>query len=446
MIQLRPYQQRFANYLDKGGKRAVLVAHRRAGKDLVALVSVYRLALQRVGIYFYMLPTIAQAKKVIWFSKFGGQRLLDAVIPPAAVASRNETEMRIDLHNGSVIWFVGSDNVDRLVGTSPVGMVFSEFALAREQGWNYLRPILKENHGWAVFLSTPRGRGHLWKIYQVAKADPAWFCDLLTIHDTKALPASVLEEELRAGMPRSMVDSEYLCSFDAAQVGSIYGDLLEQLVKRGGISAFDVTRTDVFTSWDLGMADATAIWWWRVNGEGIEVLDYYESNGKPLSHYLEIVEGKGFTYQTHYLPHDARARSYQTGSSTIELARERLKRVTALPIMPVAQGIEAARWLLQENVKIHESNCAQGLEALRAYSYAFDEETRCFSSRPEHGWSSHGADSWRYLAMAARAAIRRMRPEPEKPKVEAKPGVYPVTLERLFEDHEGAKGKRQRIA
>jgi phage terminase large subunit len=247
-------------------------------------------------------------------------------------------------------------------------------------------------------------------------------------------------------MPRSMVDSEYLCSFDAAQVGSIYGDLLEQLVKRGGISTFDVTPTDVFTSWDLGMADATAIWWWRVQGEGIEVLDYYESNGKPLSHYLEIVEKKPFTYQAHYLPHDARARSYQTGSSTIELAKERLKRVTALPIMPIAQGIEASRWLLQQDVKIHATNCTQGLEALRAYSYAFDEETRCFSSRPEHGWSSHGADSWRYLAMAARAAIRRMRPEPEAPKEDAKLGHYPLTLDKMWEDRETTAKRRQRIA
>src|SRR5512137_2078720 len=96
---------------------------------------------------------------------------------------------------------------------------------------------------------------------------------------------------------------------------------------------------------------------------------------------------------------------------------------TALPIMPIAQGIEASRWLLQQ-----------------------DEETRCFSDRPEHGWASHGSDGVRCLAMAARAAMRRMRPEPDKPKVDTKPGHYPVTLKKLFKDREGSLGKRVRIA
>ncbi len=240
-----------------------------------------------------MLPTIAQAKKVVRHARFNGQRLLDTVVPPAAVDSRNETEMRIQLKNGPVIWFVGSDNVDRLVGTSPVGMVFSDYALAREKGWHYLRPILVENRGFAIFLSTPRGRGSLWRLYEVAKNDPSWAFDLLTIHDTGALPSSVLEEERRNGMPEALIDSEYLCSFDAAQIGSVHGDLVEQLAQRGGIVGFEVAGAkDVFTSWDLGMADATAIWWWRVNGDGIEVLDYYQSSGKPLWHFLETVRGR----------------------------------------------------------------------------------------------------------------------------------------------------------
>ena len=323
MITLRPYQAKLRDYLDGGGLRAVEVWHRRAGKDVAALVSVYRQACQRVGLYYYCLPSIAQAKKVVWHAKLGGQPLLDAVIPKDAVESRHETDLRIHLKNGSIIWFVGSDNVDRLVGTAPVGLVFSEFALAREQGWQLLRPVLQENHGWAVFVSTPRGRGHLHRIYEVARSDPAWACDLLTIHDTKALPPEILEEERRSGMPAALVNQEYLVSFDAAQVGSVYGDLLETLATRGGVTSWDVTEAkDVFTSWDLGMSDATAIWFWRVDGDRVDVLDYLEGNGKPLSHYIDAVQAKPYKYRTHFLPHDARARSYQTGVTTVELARE----------------------------------------------------------------------------------------------------------------------------
>lgn len=446
-ITLRPYQARLRDHLDRGGLRAVEVWHRRAGKDLTALVAIYRQACQRVGTYFYCLPTIAQAKKVIWHARIGGTRLLDAVIPPAAVVARNETEMRIELKNGAVIWFVGSDNVDRLVGTSPVGIVFSEYALAREQGWHYLRPILVENRGIAVFLSTPRGRGHLHRIYEVAKSDPSWACDLLTIHDTGALPPEVLEEERRSGMPEALINSEYLCSFDAPQIGSVYGDLLEKLGNRGGIAAFDIAdKADVFTSWDLGMSDATAIWFWRVDGDRVDVIDYLEGSGKPLGFYLDAIEARGFKYRTHYFPHDARARSYQTGVTTIELARERLgSAVTPLPIMPISQGIEAARWLLQQDIRIHGEKCGKGLEALRAYSYAFDEDTRTFSDKPEHGWASHGSDAWRYLATAARLTIRRMRPSPEAKKTEPPPGVYPFTLDDLFEDAEKNRNTRKRI-
>jgi hypothetical protein len=445
LITLRPYQKCLVDYVDGGGLRAVSIWHRRAGKDWAALTVTYRQALQRVGTVFYMAPSTAHAKKIIWTAMAGGRSLLDTVIPPEAVASRNETEMRLVLKNGSTIWFTGSDNYDRLVGTSPVGLVYSEYALARPHGFDFLRPILQENRGWAVFISTPRSRNHLYRLYEVARKDPAWSCSLLTIHDTGVLPASILEEEARSGMPLALIRQEYECSFDSALVGSVYGDLLSALAERGGVEIFDVEGArDVFTSWDLGYSDSTAIWFWRVVDDRVEVIDHYEASGKPLSHYLDHIEQRSYTYRAHYLPHDARARSYQTGTSTIELARERLGRVTALPIMPVTQGIEAARWLLQTPMRLHVEKCAAGLEALRAYSYSFDEDRRTFSDKPEHGWASHSADGFRYLAMAARTALRQMRPAPE-PSKPSKVGFARMTLDELFEDYAKQRARKVRI-
>lgn len=445
MISLRSYQRPFADYLERGGLRAVLVAHRRAGKDLTALREVYRMALQRVGTYWYLLPTIAQAKKVVWNARFDGRRLLDVVFPRPAVARINESELFVELKNGSVVQFLGSDNYDRLVGANPAGIVFSEYALAKPQSWEYLRPIVKENQGWAAWLSTPRGRNHLFKLYEVAKAEPEWFAEVLDIHATGALPASILDEERRQGMPDALINSEYLCSFDAAQIGAVYGDLLESLAGRKGLATWDVAGAEqVFTSWDLGMGDATSIWVWKVDGERIDVLDYYEANGKPFSHYADVLEGRGYKYQTHFLPHDARARSWQTGVTTIELARERLGRVQIVPIMPIDQGIMAARWLLQQEIRIHEGKCAQGVEALRAYSYSFDEERRTFSDRPEHSWASHGADAFRYLATTARAMIRMMRPEP-KPEKPAFLQPKAMTLDEMWEERERHADQYERI-
>jgi hypothetical protein len=417
-VTLRSYQRRFAEYLESGGLRAVLVAHRRAGKDLTALREVYRLALQRVGVYWYMLPVATQVRKTVWHARLDGRRLLDVVFPHEAVSRVNESEMFIELKNGSLIQFCGSDSYDRLVGANPVGLVFSEYALAKPQSWEYLRPILRENGGWAAWISTPRGRNHLHKLYEVAKSEPEWFAELLTIHDTGALPASIIDEERRQGMPESLISSEYLCSFDAAQIGSVYGDLLEQLANRGGITTWETAAAEkVFTTWDLGMGDATAIFFWKVEGTRIDVIDYLEANGKPFSYYADMLEARGYKYEAHFLPHDSRARSWHTGVTAVELARERLgNAVHVVPLMPIDQGIMAARWLLQQDVRIHEKNCEAGLAALRAYSYAFDEDRRTFSNRPEHGWASHGSDAWRYLATIARPVLQHMKePEPPKP-------------------------------
>ena len=176
---------------------------------------------------------------------------------------------------------------------------------------------------------------------------------------------------------------------------------------------------------------------WRVVDARVEVIDHYEANGKPLSHYLDHIEQRGYTTRS-LPPHDARARSYQTGTSTIELARERLGRVTALPMMPVTQGIEAARWLLQTPMRLHAENCAAGLEVLRAYSYSFDEDRRTFSDKPEHGWASHTSDAFRYLAMAARAAIRHMKLGPPPPE-QRKEGFAGMKLEELSRTARGTR-------
>jgi phage terminase large subunit len=415
----RPYQADLLEYLRGGGKRAVCVWHRRAGKDLTLLHWMAEAAQERVGLYWHLMPSARQCRKAIWNGFLrDGRRIIDTVFPPAIRGAKpNETEMMIELANGSIVQLVGSDGYDRLVGSNPIGVTFSEYALAKPQAWDYIRPILAENDGWAAFISTPRGRNALWKLYEVAGTAPGWFRQQLDIYATGALPPSVIDEERAAGMPDALINSEYLVSFDAAQVGAVYGDLLEQLGKRGGISIFETKNADkVITSWDLGMGDATAIWFWRVEGERVDLLDYYEASGKPFSHYADVIEARGYKYEAHFFPHDARQRNYQTGVTTLDLARERLGQMCShIPIMPVDQGIMAARWLLQQEIRIHEKNCEAGIEALRAYFYSFDEERRVFSNRPEHSWASHGSDAFRYAATVARFMAQTLRP-PEPPK------------------------------
>lgn len=188
------------------------VVHRRGGKDKTAWNATIKKAVEKVGVYFYFLPTYTQAKKVIWDGiDKDGSRFLDH-IPKEITRKVNETEMKIELINGSIIQLIGADNIDRVVGTNPIGCVFSEYSLMKPDVWEYIRPILAENGGWAIFIYTPRGMNHGWKLLQQAKSDPSWFAQVLTVGDTNAISLDALEAERRE-MPEALFKQEYYCEF-----------------------------------------------------------------------------------------------------------------------------------------------------------------------------------------------------------------------------------------
>jgi phage terminase large subunit len=294
--RIRPYQAEFMDYFEQGGKRAVWIIHRRGGKDLTALHTTCRMAHRRVGPYWHVFPTFSQARKSIWEGFTSeGQRILDLAFPAELVKSKNETEMKIELKNGSIWRLIGSDKIE-VVGAGPVGVVFSEYALAKPRAWDLIRPMLAENDGWAAFITTPRGRNHAWERYNDAKNDPRWFCDLKTLPDTKAYdPERTIAEARSSGMPEALIRQEYLCDWAAANVGSIWGDLVESLEKSGGIAEFQHPSDGVFTSWDLGHTDATAIWFWRFNEHRApDLIDHYECHGKDAEDFFAVLDGKGY--------------------------------------------------------------------------------------------------------------------------------------------------------
>lgn len=424
----RWYQARSQAYFDDGGKRAMEVLHRRAGKDLNALHEECKLAHQRVGVYWHCLPTYKQAKKALWdgFTR-DGKRIMEEVFPASIVRRKNETEMLVELKCGSLVQLVGSDTMNNLVGAGPVHVTFSEFALCKPSTWDLVRPMLRENGGSAWFITTPRGKNHAWKLAQVAKQEAGWFYQHLNVHETGAFPNPelLLQEERREGMPEALVRQEYLCDWTAALVGSVWGDLLEQLEKAGGMEAFTHEKDGLFTSWDLGFTDSTALWVWRLNGEGgVDFVDWYEAHGKPLSHYFDVIEGwekKGYRFVKHWLPHDAAAHTLATGVSILDQALKRFDGaegragVAIGPALSLMDGVQAARWLLQQGVRFHP-RCGEGVEALRQYAYAYDEDKKVFTSKPEHSWASHTADAFRYAACVARATeLLTRKPKPAPP-------------------------------
>lgn len=439
----RGYQERPMRWLDNGGTRAITVWHRRGGKDLTAAHQTSKMMHRRRGAYWHLFPTAEQGRKALWegFTK-DGQRILEQVFPAAIRKSPRyfapHAEMVVELKCGSIWRLQGSDKME-LVGAGPVGVVLSEFALSKPSTWDLIRPMLRENDGWAWFITTPRGKNHAHKLFTMAQGDAKWFCDLKTLYDTRAYdPEATIAEERASGMPEELIQQEYFCDWNAANVGSFYGVLLAALEARGGLGHFEHGNADVFTSWDLGRADDTSIWWWRLNeAGGVDLLDHYSSHGEDLAHYFDIVETRaatyGWRYTRHWLPHDAKAKTLATRVSVYEQAQAALGKVSLGPLLSLKDGIAAARKLLAHpGTRIH-ARCSEvaspkdcdGLEALRAYHREWDDARKAFSERPLHDWSSHTADAFRYVALVPEVTANLLRKPP--PEVKKQPVVVTAT-------------------
>lgn len=413
-------------------KRAVLLWHRRAGKDLLLLNATAVLSHRRRGVYWHVFPTAKQGRKILWDGVTKeGRPFLDHW-PREILGARSEADMRLKLTNGSVWQIVGADNFNEaLIGGNPAGLVFSEYALQNPACWEHLRPILAENDGWAAFAYTPRGANHGQKLFTMAAANPAWFAERLTVADTQAISGDMIEEERRAGMPDELIAQEFHCSFTAALTGAYYGKQLEEAERDGRIGSLELQRGQrVETWWDLGMNDATAIWFVARAGEELHVLDYYEASGEALEHYADVLHAKGFVYERHIFPHDVSVRELGTGRSRLETLRElgiggAHAPARVAPGLRLADGINAVRTILPR-CWFDAAKCEQGLEALKQYQRHWNDARRTFEEQPHHDWTSHAADAFRYGALLQRLLPRRPSAPPGWREVGvARNGVWP---------------------
>ena len=404
----RDYQLPFWRYMQSGGKRAALVWNRRSGKDSCSLNWTAYDALRNVGLYWHMAPEQNQVRKIVWDGiDKQGRRIIDQVFPEAIRAGVNRQDMRIELKNGSIWQCVGSDNYDSLVGANPRGVVFSEYSVGDPAAWDFIRPILLENDGWAIFPYTPRGQNHGEKLFEMAKKSEDWFCQLLTVKETKTASKEQIAKEMAEltetngqEAAEAIINQEYYCSFTAAVLGSYYGKLIEDLENSGRItdSAYEPSLP-VITAWDLGVGDATAIWFAQKRGTELDVIDYYEASGVGLPHYAKVLKEKPYIYDFHILPHDIRNMEFGSGMSRLETLRGmNVGRVEVLTAEAVDDGIDAVRRLLPR-CRFQKTKCAAGLKKLRLYQKEWSNRNNDWSLKPKHDWTSHAADAFRYLAV-----------------------------------------------
>jgi len=400
LYEPRSYQLPVLSALDEGCKRVLIVAHRRSGKDITALNYTIKRMCQEVGVYFYIFPTYNQARKVIWDSITNeGFRLIDH-FPKNLIESMNASEMKIRLKNGSLFQLVGSDKYDSLMGTNPRGVVFSEYALQDKRAWEYIKPILTANGGWAFFISTPRGKNHLFDLWCMAQKNPNWFTQLLTIDDTGSITEEDIDRDRKEGMSEDMVQQEYYCSFNMGIEGAYYGKYMDILAKEGRITKVPYQKGVVVnTYWDLGMDDSTSILFVQIAGQEIHIIDCYEAQGEGLSHYAKVLQDKGYIYGDHFAPHDIEVRELGTGVSRKETAANLGIHFQVAPNLPIADGIEAARCLFDRLWIDHEKS-EWVVKCLTNYHKMYDAKRQAYGTQPVHDYTSHIADAFRYMAVS----------------------------------------------
>ena len=384
----------------------VIVCHRRMGKTVMAINHLLRAAVlcdKPNPRYAYLAPTYRQAKAVAWdyLKQFAGG------IPEAKF---HETELRCDLPNGSRISLLGAENPDSLRGIYLDGCFMDEVADMPESVFpEIIRPALSDRKGWCFFVGTPKGQNAFYEMYEHAVVSDGWFTAVNKASETGILD----DEELRSAKEAMTTDQyaqEYECSWAANVPGAIFGKELAVSLEQGRIGKVPHDPSvKVDTFWDLGVGDSTAIWFTQSVGRAVHVIDCYENRGEGLPHYCKVLQAKPYLYGDHFAPHDIEVRELGSGKSRREMAWDLGLNFRVVPKLPLEDGIHAAQMLIPR-CWFDAEKCKQGLDALRQYHRAYNERNRTFRTSPVHDWSSHFADSFRYLSIGIKEVRNDGRP------------------------------------
>ena len=378
----------------------------------------------------YIAPFRNQAKAVSW-------DVLRQYAMRVKGAAFNEAELRVDLSNGSRVQLFGADNAQALRGMHLDFVVMDEFAQMGPAVWSeVVRPALERKRGRAIFIGTPRGRNHFYKLYEFARGEAGWFADYwpasrcgeaCTPPGQQPFTVERLEQ-LRREQGEDYYAQEYECSWEAAIAGAYYARALEEARRAGRIrSVAWEPAIPVSTWWDLGYTDETAILFAQPVGREWHVIDYYESSGHDLAHYVQVVRSKPYLYGTHHLPHDANQHELGSGKTLAAQAQMLgLKPLTVLAANDPLDGINHAR-LLFPRVWFDQDRCARLVDALASYRSEWDDKRQAFKDKPLHDWSSHAADAFRYFAVSQRDFAGPVRREPKGP---ARMAFDPMTFDR----------------
>lgn len=387
---------------------ACMVAHRRAGKTVACVNDLLTRGIatsKKEGRYAYIAPFYNQAKGLAWdYIKKYGQEVITKV---------SESDLQVELFNGSRIRLFGADNPDSLRGLYLDGCILDEFGDMRAGVWGpVIRPMLADRKGWAVFIGTPKGHNEFYKIWTDSQEQESWFSFKLRASESGILPPDELLDA-RKIQSEDEYEREFECSFEAAILGAVYGKSLSQIEKDGRVKHDIYDRAlPVHTAWDLGYDDATAIWFWQSLHNEVRLIDYYEANGQDIEHYCDVLRKRAYRYGSHFVPHDAAHKLLAAGGrSIVQQAYAHGVKMRVVAATSQQNSIEAARKTLE--VSWFDPICKEGIEALKQYQFEWDEEKKVFRSKPRHDWTSHAADAFEIIGQVWRnPKVEAIKPKP----------------------------------
>jgi hypothetical protein len=394
-----PYEPRaiWESFHESQDRFRVVVAHRRAGKTVAFVNDLIQRAIDCKmpdPRFAYIAPFLDQAKAIVW----DYMRFFADAVPKRRF---HETELRVDFDNGARLRVLGAENRDALRGVYFDGVVLDEFGMMDKRAYTeVVLPALTDRGGWAVFGGTPTEKNLFFGLREKARnLEPDW-----RLWEFKASETGLLKpEELanaRAMMDEAAYMREYECSFDAAFEGAYYAREFARAESEGRLGAVSYVETvRVTTAWDLGIDDATAIWFVQDIGRERRVIDYLEVSGEGLKDIVKRLEQKPYVYNRHVLPHDVEVKELGTGKTRIEVLRELgLRNIEVAPKLDVADGINAVRMMLSR-CWFDGAKCKDGLAMIRRYRREWDDKREVWRERPYHDKASHAADAFRYLAV-----------------------------------------------
>lgn len=403
-------RKQFLSFHNRKQRWVCIVAHRRAGKTVACINDLLTRAIyskKSLGNYAYIAPFYKQVKRLAWsYLKYYGAPFIEKT---------NESELMVTLHNGARIFLAGADNPHALRGLYLDGCIMDEYADMKPSVWGeVVRPMLADRKGWAVFIGTPKGHNTFYDIHKLSKREDTWYSLVLKASNSGLIDLDELADA-RKVMTEDQYEQEFECSFEAAIMGAVYGRWLSRAEKEGRLKPEGVydPSLPINTAWDLGLDDATAIWWWQVAGsDELRIIDYYEASGENIEHYCNVIHKRYHKYGKHYVPHDAANKLLAAGGrSIVQQAYQLGVQMFVVASTSQQNAIEAARKTLEISW-IDTKKCNNGIEALKQYQFEYNEDMKVFKSKPRHDWASHASDAFEIIGQVWRQPAKIL----EKPK------------------------------